>query len=199
FYKKIDDFIYTSVFESADDSYGEGTTGFEFYQPHNGEDANLFGAEFSFQRQLDFLPGFAKHFNVYLNYTYLASDANGIKNEDGELREDFDLPSTSPHMFNGSLGYNHSKFNIRLSSNFADAYIDEIGGNSFEDRYYDKQFFLDLNLSYAMTPKLSLYVDLNNITNQPLRYYQGTQKRTMQIEYYEKRLTFGLKYDLFKN
>jgi len=199
FYKKIDDFIYTSVFESVDDSYGEGTTGFEFYQPHNGEDANLFGAEFSFQRQLDFLPGFAKHFNVYLNYTYLASDANGIKNEDGELREDLDLPSTSPHMFNASLGYNHSKFNIRLSSNFADAYIDEIGGNSFEDRYYDKQFFLDLNLSYAMTSKLSLYVDLNNITNQPLRYYQGTQKRTMQIEYYEKRLTFGLKYDLFKN
>lgn len=199
FFKKINDFIYTSVFDASDDRYGQGTTDFEVYQPHNGEDANLFGAEFSFQRQLDFLPGFAKNINVYLNYTYLASDAKGIKNEDGELREDLDLPSTSPHMFNASLGYNHSKFNIQLSSNFADAYIDEIGGNSFEDRYYDKQFFLDLNVSYAMTPKLSVYMDLNNITNQPLRYYQGNRRRTMQIEYYEKQLTFGLKYDLFRN
>jgi len=102
-------------------------------------------------------------------------------------------------MFNASLAYSHSRFNIRLSSNFADSYIDEIGGNSFEDRYYDKQLFLDLNLSYSVTPNLSLYVDLNNITNQPLRYYQGNRQRTMQMEYYEKRLTFGLKYDLFKN
>lgn len=199
FFKKIDDFIYTSVLEASDASYGEGTEGFEIYQPHNGEEANVYGAEFSFQRQLDFLPGFAKNFNLYLNYTYLASDTNGITNEDGELREDMDLPSTSPHMFNASLAYSHSRFNIRLSSNFADSYIDEIGGNSFEDRYYDKQLFLDLNLSYSVTPNLSLYVDLNNITNQPLRYYQGNRQRTMQMEYYEKRLTFGLKYDLFKN
>lgn len=198
FYKKIDNFIYTSVFEVPDDSFGEGTSGFETYQPQNGEDASLFGAEFSFQRKLDFLPGFAKNFNVYLNYTYLSSDAKGIKNEDGDLREDLDLPSTSPHMFNASLGYNHSKFNIRLSSNFADSYIDEIGGNSFEDRYYDKQFFLDLNVSFAINSNLRIYADLNNITNQPLRYYQGNSKRTMQMEYYEKRLTFGLKYDLFQ-
>src|SRR5690606_36722783 len=73
FYKKIYNFIYISVFEVPDDSFGEGTGGFETYQPQNGEDASLFGAEFSFQRQLDFLPGFAKNFNVYLNYTYLSS------------------------------------------------------------------------------------------------------------------------------
>src|SRR5699024_6204163 len=147
FYKNIDDFIYTSVFASGDNRFGEGTANYEVYQPQNGDNANVFGAEFSLQRQLDFLPGFAKNLNLYLNYTYLTSDAKGIKNEDGDLREDLDLPSTSPHMFNASLGYAHPKFNIRLSSNFADAYIDEIGGNSFEDRFYDKQFFLDLNVS----------------------------------------------------
>src|SRR5690606_34025084 len=118
FFKRIDDFIYTSVYETPDASYGEGTEGFEIYQPRNGEQANVYGAEFSFQRQLDFLPGFAKNFNLYLNYTYLASDTNGISNEDGELREDMDLPGTSPHMFNVSLAYNQSKFKIRLSSNF---------------------------------------------------------------------------------
>ncbi|MCM5661887.1 TonB-dependent receptor [Galbibacter mesophilus] len=198
FYKNIDKFIYTSRFEVQDDFYGNGTAGFEVFQPQNGDNASVLGAEVSFQRQLDFLPGFAKNFNIYLNYTYLTSDAEGIRNEDGEERDDLDLPNTAPNMFNGSFGYADDRFSIRFSANYSDAYIDEIGGNAFEDRYYDEQFFLDFNASFAITNNLRVYAELNNITNQPLRYYQGQKDRTMQMEYYEKRLTFGLKYDLFR-
>lgn len=190
FYKDIKDFIYTNV--SEDDN------GFEVYKPLNGNGATVFGAEVSLQRRLDFLPGFAKNFSIYLNYTYLTSNTDGIYNEDGDERTDLDLPNTAPNMFNGSLGYADKHFSVRLSGNFSDAYVDEIGGRAFEDRYYDKQFFLDFNANVALSKQLSLYVNLNNITNQPLRYYQGVKGRTMQMEYYEKRLNFGLKYDLFK-
>jgi TonB-dependent receptor len=190
FYKDIQDFVYTSQFEDTD--------GYEVYQPLNGDGATVFGTEFSLQRQLDFLPGFAKNFSLYLNYTYLTSDAKGIKNEDGEERDDLDLPQTSPNMFNASLGYATKKLSLRLSGNYSDAYIDEIGGRAFEDRYYDEQFFLDFNVNISINKNLSLYADLNNITNQPLRYFQGVKSRTMQMEYYGRRLTFGLKYDLFK-
>ncbi|WP_025664467.1 TonB-dependent receptor [Aquimarina megaterium] len=198
FYKKIDNFIYTFRGEATDDTYGAGTSGFDIFQPLNGDDASVFGAEIAFQRKMDFLPGFAKNLSIYLNYTYLTSSADGIRNEDGEERSDLDLPNTAPNMFNGSLGYNDNRFSVRLSANFSDAYIDEIGGNTFEDRYYDKQFFLDFNASYAITKNLRVYADVNNITNQPLRFYQGVSQRTMQAEYYERRFTFGLKYDLFK-
>lgn len=190
FYKDIKDFIYTYQYE--DDN------GYEVYQPFNGDEASVFGFEAAFQRQLDFLPGFLKNLNIYLNYTYLKSDASGIRNEDGEERNDLDLPNTAPNMFNGSLGYANKYFSLRLSANYSDAYIDEIGGRAFEDRYYDEQFFLDLNARANLTKQLSLYVDVNNITNQPLRYYQGVSSRTMQMEYYKTRITFGLKYDLFK-
>lgn len=190
FYKDISDFIYTSLSEDS-------TTGYDLFQPLNGDSATILGAEIAFQRQLDFLPGFAKNFNVYLNYTLLNSSTDGIRNED-EIREDIDLPGTAPNMFNASLAYTDKKFNIRLSLNYSDAYIDELGGNVFEDRYYDKQTFLDLNASYTINKNLRIYADLNNITNQPLRYYQGVEDRTQQIEFYEKRLTFGIKYDLFK-
>ncbi|MCB0436046.1 MAG: TonB-dependent receptor, partial [Mangrovimonas sp.] len=190
FYKNIKDFIYIRQTENTD--------GYEVYQPLNGKGASVFGAEVSFQRRLDFLPGFAKNFSIYLNYTYLTSNADGIYNEDGEERSDLDLPQTSPNMFNGSLGYNGKNFSIRLSANYSDSYIDEIGGNAFEDRYYDEQFFLDLNTNVSINKNLSIYANLNNITNQPLRYYQGVSSRTMQMEYYDMRLTFGLKYDLFK-
>ncbi|WP_051983445.1 TonB-dependent receptor [Cellulophaga lytica] len=198
FYKDIDNFIYTFVGETIDDTYGADTSGFDVYQPLNGEGASIFGAEFAFQRQLDFLPGFAKDLSVYLNYTYISSSADGIINEDGDERENVDLPNTTPNTFNASLAYNTKRFSARLSSNFSDSYIDELGGNEFEDRYYDKQFFLDFNATYKVNSNLSIYADLNNITDQPLRYFQGVKNRTQQVEYYGQRLTFGLKYDLFK-
>lgn len=191
FQKSIKDFIYTYQFEDV-------ATGFDIYQPQNGDDASIFGAEASFQRQLDFLPGFAKYLSVMVNYTYLTSRADGIRNEDGEERTDLDLPGTTPNMFNGSLAYADKKLSLRLSANYSDAYIDEIGGSAFEDRYYDEQFLLDFNASYAFSKGLSVYFDLNNITDQPLRYFQGVKNRTMQMEYYGRRITFGLKYDVFK-
>jgi TonB-dependent receptor len=190
FYKDINDFIYTYQSEDA-------ATGYDVFQPQNGDKASVFGAEVSFQRQLDFLPGFAKNFSLMLNYTYLTSSADGIRNEDGEERTDLDLPGTSPNMFNGSLAYAGKKLNLRLSVNYSDAYLDEIGGSAFTDRYYDKQFLMDFNASYAVNKNLSVYMDLNNMTNQALRYYQGHVNRTMQMEYYGRRLTFGLKYNLF--
>ncbi|QLG45626.1 TonB-dependent receptor [Costertonia aggregata] len=198
FYKDIDNFIYTFQGETTDDTFGPGTSGFETFQPLNGEGASIFGAEIAFQRQLDFLPGFARNFSLYLNYTFLTSSADGIRNEDGDEREDLDLPNTAPNMFNGSLGYADKRFSARLSVNFSDSYIDEIAGNDFDDRYYDTQLFVDFNATYAINKNLSLYADVNNITNQPLRYFQGIRDRTQQVEFYGQRLTFGLKYDLFK-
>ncbi|MFW2377667.1 MAG: TonB-dependent receptor domain-containing protein, partial [Cellulophaga baltica] len=67
FYKNINNFIYTFVGETTDDTYGAGTAGYDIFQPLNGEGASIFGAEFAFQRQLDFLPGFARNFSMYLN------------------------------------------------------------------------------------------------------------------------------------
>ena len=196
FYKEIDDFIYTQISKATDDQFGENTTGLDVIQPVNGGDAQIFGFEAALQRQLTFLPGFAKNFDLYVNFTYLISNADGIRNEDGELRSDIDLPNTAPYQFNGSLAYSTRKLQMRLSANFSDSYIDEIGANSFEDRYYDYQFFLDFNASYILTKNLSLFLDINNITNQPLRYFQGVSERTMQMEYYDRRLTVGLKYDV---
>lgn len=198
FYKNIDNFIYTFQGETTDETFGADTSGFEIFQPLNGDGATIFGMEFALQRQLDFLPGFAKNFSIYLNYTYLTSTADGIRNEDGEERTDLGLPNTAPNMFNSSLAYDDKKFSARLSLNFSDSYIDEIGGSAFDDRYYDTQLFLDFNTSFQFNKNLSLYASVNNITDQPLRYFQGIKERTMQAEFYGQRITFGLKYDLFK-
>lgn len=191
FYKNIDGFIYIQEGEDP-------TTGFDLFQPRNGGTADLYGFELTFQRQLDFLPGFLKGIGVYLNYTYITSEASGIRNEDGDLRENVTLPGAAPQMFNASLSYEDKRFIIRASVNYADAYIDELGDDAFYDRYYDQQLFLDVNASYAVTPSFRVFAEANNLTNQPLRYYQGLEERTMQMEYYNARFNLGVKYDLFQ-
>lgn len=192
FYKQIDDFIYVQEGTDSD-------TGFDRFQPQNGGNADLVGFEVSVQRQLDFLPGIWKGFGIYLNYTHIQSTAEGIRNEDGELREEVDLPGTAPNMFNASLSFENKNLVLRASLNYSDSYIDELSDEAFFDRYYDEQLFLDFNGSYAITNNFRIFAEVNNITNQPLRYYQGSQERTMQMEYYNMRFNLGLKYDLFRN
>ena len=89
--------------------------------------------------------------------------------------------------------------NILTDNNDVDD-SDDAGYNedSFFDRYYDKQFFLDFNGSYAFNKKLRFFAEINNLTNQSLRYYQGEKSRTAQVEYYGPRMNFGLKFDLLK-
>ena len=207
FYKSLKDFIYTysnnqyttndfaNDFSSQSNPIPAGEN-WDFVQRRNGDNVSLYGFEVALQRQLDFLPGsFLKNFGLYANYTYTKSEAKGITNEDGESRTGLGLPRTAPHMVNGSLAWEDDKFSARLSANFTSAYLDEIGGNEFEDSYYDKQFLLDFNMSYKLTPEWRVFFEANNLTNQPLRYYQGETGRVKQLEYYQPRFTLGIKYD----
>ncbi len=206
FYKKINNFIYESrdqnftaekfsqMFPDLNNTLVAGQS-YTLLLPKNGESVNVYGFELALQRQLDFLPGFLENFGVYVNYTYTKSKANGIYNADGELREGIMLPGTAPHMFNSSLSWENKKFSARISLNHTASYLDELGGEEFEDRYYDKQTFLDANASYSILSWMRVFAEANNLTNQPLRYYQGTSERTMQMEYYKPRFTLGLKFD----
>jgi outer membrane receptor for ferrienterochelin and colicin len=99
-------------------------------------------------------------------------------------------------MFNGSLSWENKRFSARISTNFTSDYLDELGSEAYNDSYYDKQFFLDANASFKITSKLRIFAEANNLTNQPLRYYQGAVANTKQVEYYQARYNFGLKFDL---
>lgn len=207
FYKKLNDFIYTyrngqfntqdftNNFSGISNPIPDGEN-WDFTQSRNGESVDVYGFEIAIQKKLDFLPGFLSNFNVFANYTFTDSKAKGITNEDGDVRDDLGLPRTAPHMINGSLSWENDKFSARLSANFTSDYLDEIGGNEFEDAYYDKQFFLDFNASYKITPQFRIFAEANNLTNQPLRYYQGVSSRMKQLEYYQPRYVLGLKFDL---
>jgi TonB-dependent receptor len=185
FYKDISKFIYFRNFNNyTDPVYGPGL---KFSTVDNGGTADVYGFEVAVQRQI------WGGFGIYANYTRTESSTTGV-----EGREDgIELPGTAKNMFNTSLSFENQKLNLRVSLNYASDYIDELGSESFEDRYYDKQTFVDVNGSYSITPRIRIFAEAKNLTNQPLRYYQGIRSRTMQEEYYNVRFNFGLKFDFF--
>ncbi|MCB0643798.1 MAG: TonB-dependent receptor, partial [Phaeodactylibacter sp.] len=192
FYKNIKDFIVTQRFEDYD---FEGTVWADFAQPINGGNASLYGVEVAFQRQLDFLPGFLKNLGIYTNYTYTKSEVTDF-NFEGREDETLPLPGSPQHTLNASLAYDAEKFSARLSYNFASDFIDEVGDSAFGDRYYDLVNYLDFNMNININKSLRVYVNANNLLNQPLRYFQGVSDRTAQMEYYNARFDLGLKFDL---
>lgn len=207
FYKNLKNFIYkyTDISYTSDDfvldfpdipSPIPADKDWTYSESRNGNGVDVFGLELAVQRKLDFLPGaFLKNFAVYLNYTYTWSQTKGIWDSKGNERKDISLPGTAPHMFNASLSWENKKFSARASLNYTSDYIDALGGSAFEDSYYDKQLFVDMNASYKVTPQFRIFAEANNLTNQPLRYYQGEKNRVMQLEYYQPTFNLGVKYD----
>lgn len=193
FYKDLNNFIYTRSQQNfTDPDFGLVTL---FQRPENGGTASVLGFETAFQRQLDFLPGALKGLGVYLNYTFTESSTTGVE---GREKDNLRLPGTAKHMFNASLSFETKKLVTRVSLNYASDYIDAISDESFNDEYYDRQTFIDVNASYAFTTQLRVFAEVNNLTNQPLRFYQGIRERTQQEEFYNVRFNLGLKFDLFK-
>ena len=182
FYKSLDNWIYT--YNTNTYTYN-GFNNYEFTQKRNGKSASVFGFEVAVQKQL------LDNLNLAANYTFTDSETDSV---DG--RNDVPLAGAVENMYNVSLAYETEKFFFRASFNYAGEQLDELGDDTWEDRYYDEQKFLDLNASYNITDKIRLFAEAKNLTNQPLRYYQGSKEKTMQLEYYQMSWNLGLKIDL---
>ena len=192
FYKKIDDFIVDQV--STNYEY-QGNVYTSFTQPKNAGNANLLGVELSYQRDFGFIAPALKCIGFYGTYTYTYSRVEDFNFEGRENEKGLSMPGSPAHTANASLYFEKAGLNIRLSYNFASAFIDEMGESTFYDRYYDKVNYMDANASYTFGKKIktTFYAETNNLLNQPLRYYQGTKDRTMQAEYYGVKVNAGVK------
>ncbi len=205
FYKNVKDVIAEEKWKSINDPNipagllnedGEPVK-YEITKPINAYDADLVGFEFAFQRDFGFIAPSLKCLGFYGTYTYTHSSTKNHQFEHRTLEEGEDIKMTgSPkHTANASLYFENKGLNVRLSYNFASDFVDEFGTVAALDRYYDKVNYLDLNTSYTFGKKYktTFYAEANNLLNQPLRYYQGTKDRTMQVEYYGMRLNAGVK------
>lgn len=172
---------------------------FTVKQNINAYDARVFGVEAAYQRDFGFIAPSLKCIGFYGNYTYTHSKTRNFNERLNITDEDNVKVAGSPeHTANASLFFEKFGLNVRLSYNYASSFIDEMSTSRALDRYYDSVNYLDLNASYTWgkKTKFTIYANANNLLNQPLRYYQGTKDRTMQVEYYGVKVNAGIKVNL---
>jgi len=212
FYKEITDFVFFfKRFAHEGDPKDFGLV--EITKAINGNKASVYGAELQAQFKFDFLPGFLKNFGVYTNYTYTFSEAKIKKRlpanftdavvvfgkEDVDFftpdqeQETISLPGQAQHTANFALFFDSKKFFTRLTANYHDAFLYQLGADSDLDEYYDEEFRLDFTANYDVTKNLNVFTDVINITNTPLRYYLGSSTRIKQQEFYSWWCRVGLK------
>jgi outer membrane receptor protein involved in Fe transport len=181
----------------------------------NGDRAEVYGAELQAQFKLSFLPGFFSRFGFYSNYTYTHSEAYINKRlpanytnavvvfgeDDLSLfsseteRERVTLPGQARHTANLALFYDTNRLFARITANYHDAFLYQLGADADLDEYYDKEFRLDFNANLDVAKQINVFVDLMNLTNTPLRYYLGTPGRVKQQEFYSWWGRVGVKVD----
>ncbi|MCW3467005.1 TonB-dependent receptor [Chitinophaga nivalis] len=195
FYKKLTDLIYNN-------EWSENINGVRYAvsAPENLQSAWLAGFEAGVVKRFTGLPGYWKGFGVDVNYTFTDSKVkiprfvNGQKTEDNSV-----IPKQAKHIFNASLIYEYGKVMARIAGNYKGKYLDVIRQAAGPDHYrwYAENFTVDFSASYAITPRIRAFLELNNITNAPVRYYHGTFNRVEQAEWYSFRGQLGVSAKIF--
>lgn len=215
FYKQIQDFVFSYKRFGREGAPGSGNFPvFEFTKPLNGRDAEVYGAEFQAQFKFDFLPGFLSDFGLFTNYTYTHSQAflprrtpanyasaiiiDPIEDDlstffTEEDVEEISLPGQAEHTANVGLFYDSRRFFARLTANYQDAFLVEIGPDPDLDEFYDEALRLDFTMNYQISPNINIFNDWINITNTPLRFYLGTEDVIKQQEFYSWWTRFGIR------
>lgn len=203
FYKQIDDFIFYFT-RFAHEGPPQDYPLIEITKAINGLEAEVYGAEVQAQFNFTFLPGFLSNFGLYTNYTFTESealinrripanysDAVVVFGEDDESFfsstdeiEKITLPGQSKHAANIALTYTGNRLYGRIVANYNDTFLSSLGADEDLDEYYAEAWRLDFTANYKITPNVTAFIDLINLTNAPLRYYIGTEERIKQQEFY---------------
>lgn len=173
FYKRLTD----PIFVFTDDNELGGET----EQPDNGESAWIAGVEVALQRQL------GAGFGVWANYTFTDSEAELPSGRKARLQ------GQSDHVFNAAANFERAGFFGQVSGNYHHDYVDEYAGEDYEDVYVDNHFQLDASASYRFGGA-TIFLELNNLTNEPFQAFQGTTDRPIQQEYYGRWGRIGLRW-----
>jgi TonB-dependent receptor len=191
FYKKINDPIFTVNIENLmTDDEGEPVTQ-TITRPENGDGGEIYGLELTWQQTFDFLPSPFDGFGVYTNYTYADSSADLPV---GQGRTE--LPGTSRHNYNVALAYEKYGLNARLSYNYRSKFIQEFAvGDSDFNVFWDDRSSLDFSASYRIGSQWRVFAEVNNITDERQRRFQGQSNRVLELEGFGRSWLVGVRYD----
>jgi iron complex outermembrane receptor protein len=170
FEKKITDFIFrqSGGVLAPGNEFGEAYNGYTLTTDFNGGSARIRGLEFSYQQQFSNLPGFLKGFGAFANFTWL--ETKGDYGTPGSTVTQHELPNFTPRGGNLGITYIAHGWTVRALANHTGERLLAYTVDPSQRQYLLAATPIDLNVSYAVSPRLRLYVDVINVFNVGRQY-----------------------------
>lgn len=188
FGKWIKNPIFTRAFTVTNAEFaGQSFPQLRFSQPQNADSGRITGVEIAYQQQLTFLPGALSGLGFEANVTLTDSkiDVPG-RTRSSTFQGQADL------LYGLQLFYQKSGFEASVAFHSTGTFLAALGGDEIADTYADKFERLDAKASYAVTPEVSLFVEAQNLTDEPTGFHQNERVDwTVQRERYGRTYYVG--------
>lgn len=192
FHKRIENPIYgNTVFQTNVEYEGRLYDTLTFSGPANADQGKITGVELNYQRFFTTLPSPFDGLGVNINYTLVDSSVRLFTRPD-------ELPffKQSDSIMNLALIYEKHGFEGRVSYSKNDDFLDAVGANPDTDIFVRGRAVVDAKLSYRFTRKLKFFVELLNLTEEPLREFTGVRARENDFELYKWKAKVGVNFNL---
>lgn len=217
FYKDIDNIFYPFSTLLADQETAENfgwpnNRGFEYRSYVNSDVATVYGYEIDLQTNLSFLPKPLNGLVLNANYSRLFSETEVffftieqrliqpfppifetlVTNLDRQVQ----MISQVPHIFNGSIGYDFKNFSARVSCIYQASKANGYSRNKDFDSFTLELWRWDASAKYKIGDHWSIFLNLNNITNQQDITFTRNENFLNNIQTYGMTGTTGIQFRL---
>jgi TonB-dependent receptor len=179
FRKRMDDYILSNqvigiVGAGSDNGFGGQYSGYEIHANSNAGTAFASGWEVSYLQQFRFLPGPLKGLRLTGNWTELRAHGNyGVP---GAYFKNKDVNGFIPRTVNLGLTWDYKKFSASFTYNFTSESIRGANSNlsaTSRNRYMRSRDLFNVNLRYQILHNVTFNFGVQNIFNEPQRYYRS--------------------------
>lgn len=173
----IENFFYGSVSNETILENGVPTV-YRVSRVENGDSAEIRGFELQWKKEVDDFLILDKA-SVELAYTFSDSSAYVATRPD----DDLPTPERSDHLLKASFKSQLGKLNTQIDLTYQSEALDDLGVSLEQDKYREGFVNLMIRNRYAIDDKLTLNVDIANITDTPERSYEGSPIRVTRNQY----------------
>jgi outer membrane receptor protein involved in Fe transport len=179
-----------------------GTQNYEI-APYNPDEAELFGIEVEFSKNLDFIP-LMKNFSVGGNLTFTKSVVeipedlleNYILPADPDHEKTRPMQGQAPYIINAHLEYSNSKLGINsnMGFNITGEKLAIITKGRLPYAYEQPRALLNFNIAKTIKENYSVEFAVKNILNDPYERVHHFDSRDAYDQYYSTGRTFSVKF-----
>jgi outer membrane receptor protein involved in Fe transport len=162
----------------------------------NGGKGTIWGIEASYSQGLGAFSDTLRPFTVFANYTY----------QKGESTASYDGDSTSttlpmlrfvPEMANGGISFRSGPYSLSLKGNWKSNYAQALTFDNITNQamitYIESRATVDLSASYTFHKRHSFFLEVKNLTNEPVRQYIVKKEWMRRYDIYGATIFAGFK------